>query len=219
MRLPRAYRDGGLLVLRHLTTLVWLNVIWIVLAWTVILTGPVTLAAYALIARMREDRDPDLRQFPALLRQFLLPGTLWLLTALLFGFLMYSNLVYWLRVLEPFGDSVVSLLGVYLAWLFIALQPYLLEALCVERLPYRVAWRSALVGLARAPVSAHLYVVIPVLLGVIAFFTRTLGLVVLVSLSLAFAATQVRPLVEHAPPPEPEPAEDSADLPEPSSPA
>lgn len=217
MRLPRAYREGGLLVWRHLIPLVWLNLIWIALSWTVILAGPATLASYALIARMREDQDPDLRQFPALLRINLLPGTLWLLTALLFAFLMYSNLVYWLRVLEPFGDSVVSLLAVYLAWLFIALQPYLLEALSVDRLPYGKAWRSALMGLAREPVSAHLYVVIPVLLGVISFFTRTLALVVLVSLALAFAATQVRPLVEHSPPPEP--ADEGGDLPESSSPA
>ena len=212
--LPRAYRDGGLLTWRHLSTLVALNLIWIVLAWTVILAGPATLAAYAMIATMREDRPADLRRYPALLVQNLLPGVLWLLSGAVFAFLVYSNLLYWRRVLEPFGDAVVSLLAVYLTWLFVALQPYLLEALSVERRPFLRAWRPAFLGLARSPVSAHLYVLIPVVLSVIGYLTRTFGLVVLVSLGLVFAATQVRPLVEHDEPPEPAP-----DQPEETSPA
>lgn len=212
--LPRAYRDGGLLTWRHLTTLVWLNLIWIVLAWTLVLTGPATLAAYALIATMREDRAADLRRFPALLRQNLLPGMLWLLTCTVFAFLIYSNLLYWRRVLGAFGDAVISLLAVYLTWLFVALQPYLLEALSVEHRPFLQAWRPAFLGLARSPFSAHLYVLIPVVLGVMGYFTRTFGLVILVSLALVFAATQVQPLVEQDEPPEP-----SGDRPEEPSPA
>ncbi|MFC4427284.1 DUF624 domain-containing protein [Deinococcus navajonensis] len=213
-RLPRAYRDGALLTWRHLPTLAWLNLIWIALSWTVLLAGPATLAAYALIAALREDIEPDLRRYPALLRQNLLPGVLWLLSSATFAFVVYSNLVYWRRLLGPFGDSVVSLLAVYLTWLYVALQPYLLEGLSVERRPFLQAWTPAFLALARSPLSAHLYVVVPAFLLVVSFFTRTFALVVLVSVALAFAATQVRPLVERAEPPEP-----SADLPEDPSPA
>ncbi|MGI8710087.1 MAG: hypothetical protein ACR2LA_03725, partial [Acidimicrobiales bacterium] len=105
-------------------------------------------------------------------------------------------------------------LAVYLTWLFVALPPYLLEALSVERRPFLPAWRPAFLGLARAPLSAHLYVVMPLVLVVISFFTRTFSLLVLISLALSFAATQVRPLVERADPPE-----ESADQPEDPAPA
>ncbi|UQN08930.1 DUF624 domain-containing protein [Deinococcus sp. QL22] len=206
--LPRAYREGGLLTWRYLLPLVWLNLIWLALSWTLVLAGPATLASYALIATtMREDREPDLRLFPSLLRHNLLPGLLWCLTVAVFAFLMYSNLVFWRRLLGNFGDALVSLLALYLSWLFVALQPYLLEALSVQRLSYRRAWQAALLGLVRTPVSAHLYVLIPLLVVLLAFFFRTFGLVILVSIALTFAAVQVRPITEQPEPAEPEPAE------------
>lgn len=201
--LPRSFREGGLLVWRNLLPLLWLNLIWVALAWTLVLLGPATLASYALIATtMREDREADPRQFLLLLRRNLLPGTLWALTALVFAFLIYSNFTFWRRALGPFGDTVVLLLVTYLSWLFVALQPYLLEALGVERLPYFRAWRAAFLGLARHPVSGHLYVLIPLAVLVLSLFFRTFVFVILVSVTLAFAATQVRPLVEQVPPPD-----------------
>ncbi|MFC4454201.1 DUF624 domain-containing protein [Deinococcus sonorensis] len=207
MRLPRAYREGGLLTWHHLLTLVWLNLIWLVLAWTVVLAGPATLAVYALIATtMRQDRDPDLRRFLPLLRQNVVPGVLWLLTTALVAFVLYSNVVYWQRVLGPFGKTVLTLVAAYLAWLYVALQPYLLEALSVERLPYLRAWRAALLNLGRHPVSAHLYVLVPVVLVLLSLLTRTFVMIVLVSVALTFAAVQVRPFE-----PLPEPLDDPAD--------
>ena len=219
--LPRAYREGGLLTWRHLLTLVWLNLIWLVLSWTVVLAGPATLASYALIATtMREDLDPDLRQFPGLLRRNLAPGVLWLLTVALFAFLMYSNLVFWQRVSGRFGDAVVSLLALYLSWLFVAVQPYLLEALAVQRHRYGRAWQVALLGLARAPVSAHLYVLVPLFVVLLGFFFRTFALVILVSIALTFAAVQVKPITERPEPSEPaESSEDSGPMSGPSAPA
>lgn len=214
--MPRAYREGGLLTWRYLPTLVWLNVIWLALSWTLVLAGPATLAGYALIATtMREDREPDLRLFPALLRHNLWPGLLWLLTVAAFAFLMYSNLVFWRRLLGNFGDAVVSLLALYVSWLFAALQPYLLEALSVQRLSYGRAWQAALLGVIRTPVSAHLYVLIPLLIVLLAFFFRTFALVILVSLALTFAAVQVKPMTEQPEPPEPDPPTESG----PSTPA
>lgn len=208
--LPRPFRDGGLLTWRNMLPLLWLNLIWAVLAWTLVLTGPATLASYALIAgTMREDREPDLRQFLPLLVKNLLPGILWALTAAVFAFLAYSNYTFWRRVLGPFGDTVVFLLVTYLSWLFVALQPYLLEALSVERLPYFRAWRSAFLGLVQHPFSGHLYVLIPLAVLVLSLLFQTFVFVILVSVTLAFAATQVRPLVTRDPPPD--------DLPEPSS--
>ncbi|UBV44262.1 hypothetical protein LAJ19_13880 (plasmid) [Deinococcus taeanensis] len=203
MRVPRALRGGARLVWRHLTTLVWLNLLWVLLAWTAVLTGPATLTTYELIAALREDRPAALRRYPALLRRNLLPGTLWLLSTALFAFVLYSNLVFWRRRLGPFGDAAVSLLGVYLAWLFAALQPYVLEGLSVERLPLGRAWRAALRAVVRSPLSAHLFVVVPAAGGLLALLTNTFTLLVLVSLVLAFAATQVRPLVDRDGPPEP----------------
>lgn len=201
--LPRAYREGGLLVWRHLLTLVWLNLIWLVLSWTLILAGPVTLAVYALIATsMRQDRDPELRALPVLLRRNLLPGVLWLLTVVLFVFLLYTNVTFWPGVLGPFGGVLVVLLSAYLIWLFVALQPYLLEALSVTRLPFLAAWRAAFLGLARDPVAAHLYVLIPIAVIILSVLFRTFAMSILVSVALTFAAVQVKPFEEQTEPPD-----------------
>lgn len=201
--LPRSFRDGGLLTWRNLLALLWLNLIWVALAWTLVLAGPATLASYALIAgTMREDRDLDLRQFLPLLRRNLLPGIFWALTAAVFAFLVYSNVTFWRRVLGPFGDTVVALLAAYLSWLFVALQPYLLEALSVDRLPHFRAWRAAFLGLVQHPLNGHLFVLIPLLVLVLSVFFQTFVFLILGSVTLAFAATQVRPLVTRDSPPD-----------------
>lgn len=208
--LPRSFREGGLLVWHNLLPLLWLNLIWVALAWTLVLAGPATLASYALIATtLREDREPDLRQFLPLLVKNLLPGILWFLTLVVFAFLAYSNYTFWRRVLGPFGDTVVFLLVTYVSWLFVALQPYLLEALSVDRLPYIRAWRAAFLGLVQHPLSAHLYVLIPLAVLILSLLFQTFVFVILVSAALAFAAVQVRPFSPQVPPQD--------DLPEPSA--
>ncbi|WP_181392005.1 hypothetical protein [Deinococcus irradiatisoli] len=199
--LPRPLRQGGVLIWQHLPTLIGLNVLWSVLALTLVLLGPVTLGVYVFIAQLRDDAGPQWRDVPGLLRRFLLPGLGWFVTLLVFTFLAFANLSYWPRVLGSFGSAVAVLAWSYLIWLFAALQPYLLEALTTERRPYLRAWGAAFTALARRPVSAHLYALLPASALLLGLFFRTLAPLVLVSLTLAFAAVQVRPLTIR---PEPE---------------
>lgn len=210
---PRVLREGSVLAWHHLLTLVWLNVLWVVCAATLVLAGPATLTAYGYLAALRDDEHPVPRQLVDRLRRNLLPGTLWVLTTVAFGFLAYANLQFWPQVLGQFGLFVVWIFWGYLIWLFAAAQPSLLEALSVQRLPLLRAWRTALLNVARRPVSAHGWVLIPLTLALIGLFFRTPGLVVLVSLLLTYAAVQVRPVTIQEPPLDPTEMEGGEEVP------
>ena len=197
---PRVLRQGSVLAWHHLLTLIVLNVLWVICAATLVLAGPATLSAFGYLAALRDDEAPALRQLTGRLRQNLLPGTWWALSTLTFGFLAYANLKFWPTVLGQLGQFAVSFFWGYLIWLFVAAQPYLLEALSVERLPYGRAWRAAVLAVLQRPVSAHGWVLIPLLLAFIGLFFRTPALVVLVSLLLTYAAVQVRPVTLPAAP-------------------
>lgn len=215
-RLPRVLREGGQLAWPNLLTLLWLNLLWVLCAVTVLLAGPATLTVYGYLAALRDDRNPRPAELPARLRQNLLPGLLWFLTLALFAFLAYANLTFWPQFLghrgaAQLGVDVVWLFWLYLIWLMVALQPYLLEALAVLRLPFLRAWRWAGLEVARRPLAAHGWVLIPLAVYLIGRSFRTPGLLLLVSLVLLLAAVQVRPVTVTEPPQdEPEEAEEEA---------
>ncbi|WP_415786509.1 DUF624 domain-containing protein [Deinococcus saxicola] len=210
--LPRVLREGSVLAWHNLLTLVWLNVLWVVCAATLVLAGPATLTAYGYLAALRDDEHPVPRQLLERLRRTLLPGTLCALTTVAFGFLAYANLQFWPQVLGQFGLFVVGIFWGYLIWLFAAAQPYLLEALSVQRLPYVQAWQAALLDVARRPLSAHGWVLIPLALALLGLTFRTPGLVVLVSLLLTYAAVQVRPVTIAVPPLDPPQLEEGEEV-------
>jgi len=198
--LPRVLREGSVLAWQHLLILIVLNLLWIVCAATLVLAGPATLSVFGYLAALRDDQRPTWRDLPGRLRQNLLPGSLWTLTVCAFAFLVYANLTFWPAVTGELGRLTVWIFWGYLIWLFVAAQPFLLDALVTQRLPYRQAWRAAALEVLRRPVAAHLWVLIPALLALIGSFFRTPALVVLVSLLLAYAAVQVRPVTVPAPP-------------------
>ena len=191
---PRVLREGSVLAWHHLLSLVALNVLWVACAATLVLAGPATLTAFGYAAALRDDQAPALRQLPGRLRRNLWPGTWWALSTLAFGFLAYANLKFWPAVLGQFALFAVYIFWGYLIWLFVAAQPYLLEALSVERLPYGRAWRAAALAVLRRPVPAHGWVLIALVLTLTGLFFRTPALVVLISLLLTYAAVQVRPV-------------------------
>lgn len=207
---PRAWREGAVLVWRNLMTLMWLNLIWLALSLTVVLAGPATLAVYAFIATtMRADRDADLRLLAPLVRRAIVPGVLWFLTSAVVVAAVTLNVTNLPRVMGGVSGWTLTLVSLYAAWLYAALQPYLFEALTVRGESFTRAWGSALRGVASAPLLAHASVLLPVTLFVIASVFRGLGVIVLVAVVLAFAAAQVEPLTVRPeptddPPPEPE---------------
>ncbi|PYE54599.1 hypothetical protein [Deinococcus yavapaiensis] len=195
------FKDGALMTWRNLLTLVWLNLAWVAMAWTLILLGPATLAVYHLVAtRLREDLEIDFRLLPRLVLRFLGSGLLWALSAVMFAVLFYANTTVWPRFLPPFGTTVVLMVWLYLLWLFVALQPFLLEALAVREARFLPAWRDAFLGLARQPFEGHVSVLFGVILLVAGLYFRTLAPVVLIALGLTFAAALVAPLRERPEP-------------------
>lgn len=199
---PRVLREGSALAWHNLLALVVLNVLWLACAVTLVLAGPATLTAFGYAAALRDDKSPTLQQLPGLLRRNLLPGSLWTLSTLAFSFLAYANLKFWPSVLSQFGVFAVRFFWGYLIWLVVAAQPYLLEALSVQRLPFLQSWRAAALDVLRRPLAAHGWVLIPLLFVLIGLFFRTPALVILISLLLTYAAVQVRPVTLPAPPPD-----------------
>lgn len=195
------FKDGVLMTWRNLLTLVGLNLAWVALAWTLVLAGPATLGVYHLIAtRLREDLEIDVRALPRLVLRFLGPGLLWALATVAFVGLFYANVTVWPRFLPPFGTTLVLMVWLYLLWLFVALQPFLLEALAVKGLRFLPAWRDAFLGLARVPFEGHVSVLFGVILLVAGLYFRTLAPVVLIALGLTFAAALVAPFREQPEP-------------------
>ncbi|THF85469.1 hypothetical protein E7T09_16025 [Deinococcus sp. KSM4-11] len=213
--IPRVLREGGWLAWTNLPTLVGLNVLWIAGAVTVVLLGPMTVTVFGHLAALRDDRHPTWRTLGTRLRAVLWTGTLWSVSVGVFAYLAWANLTFWPRVLghqgaAQLGVYAVWLLWAYLTWLFIALQPFLLDALAVRGLTFGRALRAAAVVVIRRPVAAHAFVVIPLALYLVGRSFRTPGVLVLISLLLTLAAVQVRPVTVRPPPDEESGAEDES---------
>lgn len=200
--IPRVLRQGSVLAWHHLLTLLWLNVLWVVCVFTVVLAGPATLTLYRYVTAQRDDLEPRPRDLWRWLKQLIIPGLLWALVTGAFAFLVYANLSFWPNVAGPFGSALAWMLWGYLIWLFITLQPYLLERLAVERRPFLRAWPLALANVARQHVSAHLWVLIPLSAFLIGQFLHVGGYLILVSLVLLYAAVQVKPVAVRPPAPD-----------------
>ncbi|MBB5377976.1 hypothetical protein HNQ07_003477 [Deinococcus metalli] len=204
-RIPRVLREGGWLAWTYLPTLIGLNVLWIAGALTIVLLGPMTVAAYGHLAALRDDTPPPWRSLGKRLRASLWPGTLWSVFVGVYAYVAWANVTFWPRVLghegaAQLGVDVVWLLWGYLTWVVTALQPYLLDALAARGLPFGRALRAAAVDVIRRPVAAHAFVLIPLALSVIGRSFRTPGLLVLVTLLLTLAAVHVRPVTVREPP-------------------
>lgn len=198
----RGIREGGVMVWQNLALLVVLNLILLVLGWTVVLLGPALLAVYEYIARnCRDGEKLPLNSLKSLVRQHLVGGILYLLGWVLLVGLLYSNVVFWAQILPAFGQAVVMVLGGYLLVLALAVQPHLLEQLTLGKKPYLQALLLAFRDLAREPLAGHVHTLVPLTLLLISLKWWTLPLIVFTSVGLAFATTRVKPVYQM---PEPE---------------
>lgn len=207
----RGIREGGVLTWQNLAQLMLLNVILVVLGWTVILLGPALLAVYEYIARaFRDDEKHRLEELPSWIRKHLLNGVLYTLGwAVLLG-LMYTNLVFWAQVMPAFGQAVLMVLGGYILIFTLALQPYLLERLGVHHQPYLKALPGAFQDLAREPIASHFHTLVPITILLISARWMSLPLIALTSVGLMFAATRVKE-AHQMPEPEEEDLHDDED--------
>lgn len=181
----------------NLPRLIAANLLWLLLAWPLVTLGAATLALYAWLRRAvleYEETRPEHRQAqesPLRLlrdaRRLWWPGTLWLGANLAVGAVLLSNVLMWRVRLEPLGALWVELLAGYLAWLWLALQPYLLDALA-ENLPFAAALAGALRIVAAFPMYAHVCALPPLLLALLGWWFRTLWPVVGVSVLLLYWA-------------------------------
>ncbi|GEM47245.1 DUF624 domain-containing protein [Deinococcus cellulosilyticus] len=189
----RGIREGGVLAWQNLLQLVLLNLILLLLGWTVVLLGPALLAVYEYIARtFRDEEKHRLEELPAWVRSHLLNGVLYLLGWILLLGLLYTNLVFWAQVLPAFGQAILMVLVGYILVFALALQPYLLERLTVHRLPYLKALPAALQDLIREPIASHFHTLVPITLLLISLKWMTLPLIVFTSVGLMFAAARVK---------------------------
>ena len=199
--LARSLREGALLTWRHLAEVVLINVLWLVCSWTLIGCGPATLAAYHWLARRTRDGvELSWRDFFPLLLRYLWPGLVWFVGMLIFVLLAYVNLQFWPRVLPEFLVVVMQLFWLYLLVLLVALQPYLLEGLTIER--NRWSLRMILSRVFTEPLTAHLRALVPLLLLGVGLRFHTLIPLVLIGVTLLFFAVSIKPIHLPEPPPE-----------------
>ncbi len=181
----------------NLPRLIAANVLWLLLAWPLVTLGAATLALYAWLRRAvleyeetRLERSlPEESPLSLLrdLRRQWWPGTLWLGANLAVAVILLSNVALWRLRLGPLGALWVELLAGYLAWLWLAVQPYLLDALAEGR-PFGAALSEAGRIVAAFPVYAHLCALPPLLLALLGAWLRTLWPVVGVGALLLYWA-------------------------------
>lgn len=174
-------------VSRHAAAALWhalprlmlVSVVWAAVAWPLVTLGAVTLAAYAWLRRalleVADERregdaggpvipDEPFASLPRFLLRLWWPGTLW--AGLNAGLLaaVWADLTLWRTQPGALGGALAGVGGVLLGWLWLALQPYLLDALA-EGLPLPRAVGEAARILLAYPLYSQLCAVPPLLLA------------------------------------------------------
>ena len=167
----------------NLPRLIAANLLWLLLAWPLVTLGAATLALYAWLRRAvleyeearAEHRKAQESPLGLLrdLRRLWWPGTLWLGANVAVAAVLLSNALVWRAKLGPLGGLWVELLTGYLAWLWLAGQPYLLDALAEGR-PLGASLAEAARLVAAFPLYAHLCALPPLLLALLGWWFKTL---------------------------------------------
>ncbi|WP_027481871.1 hypothetical protein [Deinococcus pimensis] len=194
--------SAGRRVWGNLPRLIVTNLLWLVLAWPLLTLGAATLGTYAFLRRNVLEHDVRRSEelgtgvpvhddpYARLLvdaRRALLPGTLWGVTSVAFVALVTLGARFWAaRAGGVPGDALV-VLALYLGWLWLAAQPFVLDALAEGR-SLRAAWSEAALIVASYPLYAHLCALPPLLLGVLAWLLETLWPLVGTSVLLVYWA-------------------------------
>ena len=179
----RAWRVLFPQLFRELPRLVLANLLWLVGAWPLLTLGAATLVAFAWL------RQPAAsgRNVGSLARRLWWPGTVWGFAWALFALLWLSNLLYWPRLLPPFGQAVALVLLLLVGWLWLALQPCWLAALA-DGLPSLAALKHAGRRLLAAPAYALTGALPVLLLALLASVFKTFWALAGVGLLLAYWA-------------------------------
>ncbi|MBB6099066.1 putative membrane protein YesL [Deinobacterium chartae] len=195
LRLPRAarrpllapWRDAAGWTFSHLTRVIGVNLLWLLASWPLLTLGPATLAAYAWLRRARlepEVAEPYTRLRDDFCRLFW-RGLGWALASATLLYVLYANALFWPRLLPPLAGAVVAVAALYLAVLYLAVQPYLLEALVT--LPRAMAApRAAIARLVARPLAAHLHLLFALPLALLVWRFPTLLALGAVGLLLVF---------------------------------
>ncbi len=179
----RAWRALIPELFRRLPQLMLANVLWLVCVWPLVTLGAATLTAFAWLrapAASRRDVGP-------LARRLWWPGTVWGLWWLLALFVWVSNVLYWPRVLPPFGQALALVLLLLAALLWLAVQPYWLAAMAGGA-PAARAFALGAGRVMRAPGYALLGALPVLALALLATVFKTLWAVAGVCLLLAYWA-------------------------------
>lgn len=184
------WKRAGNLMWDSVVQVVVLNLMWMISTLPVITVGPATLAAYWWTARvLRDETEPQgYKNYFQAFRRLFWRGIVWtLLWAALIG-IAYANLRMWPRVLPPLAGAIVAVLWYYILIFAAAMQPYLLECLAVEELPWLESLKRSAWQVAANPIYSHLNMPIPVIVIGIGLRFHTLIPVILVALVILFMA-------------------------------
>lgn len=197
----QVWRVAGARLWDALPRLIAVNLLWLVAAWPLLTLGAATLTVYAWLRRAvlevedeRRESDPagppvpeePLTSLPRFLRRLWWPGTLWAGLNVLVLAGLYAGLMWWTAEAgalgwHGLGGALLGVLSAYLLWFWLALQPFLLDALADDvPLPLALA-ESGRIVLAY-PLYAHLCALPP--LGLAALGGRFTSLWPLVGVGL-----------------------------------
>ncbi|MGE5673231.1 MAG: hypothetical protein ACM3XM_05030 [Mycobacterium leprae] len=182
-----AWRIAGAKAWHNLTRLIMLNLLWIVTALPLVTLGPVTLAGYWWTARVvRDEKEEGYGAFFQAIVRFAGRGLIWSLAWLLLLYVAYSNAVVWQRFVPPLLGAVIQIVWLYLLVFALAMQPFLLECLTVDALPWGESLKRSGWAVLANPLYSHLSIPVPALVLSIGLKYGALILVVLVALVLTF---------------------------------
>lgn len=176
--------------------LLWGNVIAVmvvnfvtVLACVPLVTiGPGVFAAYRWMAEMVAGRDDSWVAYSGYFRRLFLRGLLWSVICAALLLLAYINLQVWPRFLPPMGMAVVQVFWLYVIIFFLAMQPFVFQALAKEELGLLVSFRRAAWHVIANPLFSHAFLIIPAIALLIATQTQTWTMLFLIATVLLFAA-------------------------------
>ncbi|EYB69231.1 hypothetical protein DEIPH_ctg011orf0226 [Deinococcus phoenicis] len=198
----RVWRGAGARLWDNLPRLIVVNVLWLAASWPLLTLGAATLTAYAWLRRavleVEDERseggpaalavsEEPYTSLPRFFRRLWWPGTLWAGLNALLLLVLSANFVLWRADPGTLRGALWGALGSYLAWFWLALQPFVLDALAEGvRLPRALAEAVRIV--LAYPLYAHLCALPPLLLAALGWWFTSLWPLVGVSVLLLYWA-------------------------------
>jgi len=198
-----AYNSPVMLFFSHISTMIWISILWLVCCIPVVTIGASTTAMYRMMFNLREDKSTKSAEFFRAFASNFKQGTaVWLL-------ILACAAVLWLfyAAIGFYQNSIISyiLLGLFFCFGFLAAAAaaYVFPLLCYFSNSVRRTWSNALLLALGNPVRTVgilLLSLIPVaifLFAPYAFLTLFIVFLALVPAALAFAiACIIKPVFE-----------------------